>query len=48
MLSRGGRDCFGARILIEGWRKQYNQDRTHSALNYRPPAPDTVVLVGLT
>ena len=37
-----------ARILIEGWRKEYNQERPHSALNYRPPAPEAIVLVGLT
>ena len=27
------------RILIEWWRKEYNQVRPHSALGYRPPAP---------
>jgi len=37
-----------ARILIEGWRKEYNQERPHSALNYRPPAPEAIVLVRLT
>jgi len=37
-----------ARILIEGWRKEYNQERPHSALRYRPPAPEAIVLVGLT
>jgi putative transposase len=37
-----------ARILIESWRKEYNQERPHSALNYRPPAPEAIVLVGLT
>ena len=37
-----------ARILIEGWRREYNQVRPHSALNYRPPAPEAIVLVGLT
>jgi len=30
-----------AKILIEGWRKEYNQLRSHSALGYRPPAPLT-------
>jgi len=29
-----------AKILIEEWRKEYNQVRPHSALNYRPPAPE--------
>ena len=28
-----------ARVLIEQWRKEYNQIRPHSAKNYRPPAP---------
>jgi len=25
-------------IVIEGWRKEYNTVRPHSALGYRPPA----------
>lgn len=29
-----------ARILIEGWRLHYNARRPHSALGYRPPAPE--------
>ena len=37
-----------ARILIEGWRKEYNQERPHSALHYRPPAPEAITLMGLT
>jgi transposase InsO family protein len=28
-----------AQIVIEQWRKHYNTVRPHSALNYRPPAP---------
>ncbi|TRD13879.1 IS3 family transposase [Palleronia caenipelagi] len=32
-----------AQILIEEWRKHYNTKRPHSALGYRPPAPETVV-----
>src|SRR5476651_1380306 len=28
-----------AQIIIEQWRKHYNTIRSHSALNYRPPAP---------
>lgn len=36
-----------AKILIGEWRKEYNHVRPHSALNYRPPAPETM-LVGLT
>lgn len=31
-----------AKILIEGWRQEYNTFRPHSALGYRPPAPETV------
>ena len=37
-----------AKILIEGWRKEYNQRRPHSALGYRPPAPEAIVVPGLT
>jgi putative transposase len=32
-----------AQIVIEQWRKHYNTIRPHSALNYRPPAPQTFV-----
>ena len=31
-----------AQILIEEWRKHYNTKRPHSALGYRPPAPETI------
>ncbi|MBL8805351.1 MAG: IS3 family transposase [Rhodospirillales bacterium] len=31
-----------ARIVIEKWRKHYNEKRPHSSLGYRPPAPVTV------
>jgi len=34
-----------AKILIEQWRKEYNQIRPHSALNYRPPAPEAIIPV---
>lgn len=30
-----------ARILIERWRRHYNAIRPHSALGWRPPAPET-------
>ena len=33
-----------ARGLIEGWRREYNQIRPHSALGYRPPAPETLAI----
>jgi transposase InsO family protein len=29
-----------ARVLVERWRTAYNTVRPHSALNYRPPAPE--------
>ena len=32
-----------AQILIEDWRVHYNTRRPHSALGYRPPAPEAVV-----
>jgi len=31
-----------ARVVIEGWRRHYNTSRPHSALGYRPPAPEVV------
>jgi transposase InsO family protein len=37
-----------AKILIEKWRREYNQVRPHSALGYRPPAPRSVVIPSLT
>ena len=30
-----------ARVIAEGWRQHYNTQRPHSALGYRPPAPET-------
>ena len=32
-----------AQIIIEIWRKHYNTKRPHSALGYRPPAPEAIV-----
>ena len=32
-----------AQILIERWRKHYNRDRPHSALEYRAPAPEAFI-----
>jgi transposase InsO family protein len=29
-----------AQVLIEQWRQHYNRVRPHSALGYRPPAPE--------
>jgi transposase InsO family protein len=31
-----------AKVLIEQWRRHYNTLRPHSALRYRPPAPEVV------
>jgi transposase InsO family protein len=31
-----------AEIVIESWRRHYNTKRPHSALGYRPPAPEVV------
>ena len=33
-----------AEILIEMWRKEYNTIRPHSALGYRPPAPEAFLV----
>lgn len=33
-----------AQIIIEQWRRHYNTVRPHSALGYRPPAPESIVL----
>lgn len=32
-----------AEVLIERWRRHYNTVRPHSALSYRPPAPEAVL-----
>ena len=32
-----------AQILIEQWRRHYNTVRPHSALGYRPPAPESII-----
>ena len=36
-----------AQILIERWRLQYNTVRPHSALGYRPPAPEAIMPAAL-
>jgi putative transposase len=33
-----------AKVLIERWREHYNRVRPHSALGYRPPAPEAILL----
>jgi len=32
-----------AQVLIERWRVHYSTIRPHSALGYRPPAPEIIV-----
>jgi len=32
-----------AQVIIEQWRNHYNTKRPHSSLNYRPPAPETIL-----
>lgn len=31
-----------AQVMIERWRQTYNTVRPHSALQYRPPAPEAI------
>jgi putative transposase len=31
-----------AEVIIGGWRRFYNQERLHSSLGYRPPAPEAI------
>jgi len=33
-----------AQVMIERWRQHYNTIRPHSALGYRPPAPEAILL----
>jgi putative transposase len=37
-----------AKVLIEQWRREYNTTRPHSSLHYRPPAPEAILVPGLT
>jgi len=37
-----------AKIIIEQWRREYNQVRPHSALGYRPLAPEAKLSLTLT
>ena len=37
-----------AKILIEHWRRDYNQVRPHSTLGYKPPAPEAVLMPTIT
>jgi transposase InsO family protein len=42
--SFNGNTLGEAKILIERWRQEYNTFRPHSALGYRPPAPEAVLV----
>jgi len=37
-----------AKVLIEQWRREYNQVRPHSAKIYRPPDPEAILSVVVT
>jgi len=37
-----------AKVLIEQWKREYNQVRPHSALGYRPPAPEAILTMVTT
>ena len=37
-----------ARVLIEQWRREYNQVRPHSALRYKPPATEAILTMVTT
>jgi len=36
-----------AKVLIADWRYHYNRVRPHSALGYRPPAPEATLFLGV-
>ena len=35
-----------AKVLSEGWRREYNEFRPLSSLGYRPPAPEAKMPLG--
>ena len=37
-----------AKVLTRWWRREYNEFRPHSALGYKPPAPEAKILETLT
>jgi len=32
-----------AKVLINQWRREYNQIRPHNAKHYQPPAPEAIL-----
>ena len=37
-----------AKVLMEVWRREYSHVHPHSALDYKPPAPEAIIPVTLT
>jgi putative transposase len=37
-----------AKVLIEQWRREYNQVRSNSSLGYQPPAPEAIITAVMT
>jgi transposase InsO family protein len=37
-----------AKVIIEQWRREYNEIRPHSSLRYLPPAPESKMALSLT
>ena len=37
-----------AKVLVEGWRKEFNLFRPHSSLGYRPSAPEALMVEKFT
>jgi hypothetical protein len=38
--------CYVSSVLIEQWRKGYNQERPYNAFGYRRPAPEVKLIAG--
>jgi putative transposase len=37
-----------AKVLLEQWRRDYNQIRPHSSLGYQPPVSEAILTVAMT
>jgi hypothetical protein len=40
--------CYVSSVLIEQWRKGYNQERPYNAFGYRQPAPEAILTLTTT
>ena len=40
-------DLRETKVLVERWRRHFNAVRPHSAIGYKPPAPETVFAAGV-